>query len=136
MSLPVWSSYLDWWTWSYQNSNKPVFYWIWLHMIDDLLFNVETIIVLPSCIIHFMGPLKIRCRHMMLLKLNLCKCCCFGFDQFVSPKCQNMLWSHWWAFRCTPAQLSYYMLILNTLFKYCKHLIHIYGKCSITLHIK
>ncbi len=31
--------------------------YMWLHMIDNLLFNVENIIILPSSIIHFMSPL-------------------------------------------------------------------------------
>ncbi len=47
--------------WSFQNSNKAVFVleynYTWLHMTDNLLFNVESIIILPSSIIHFMGPL-------------------------------------------------------------------------------
>ncbi len=32
--------------------------YVWLHMIDNLLLNVENII-LPSSIIYFMGPLKL-----------------------------------------------------------------------------
>ncbi len=50
-----------------QNANKHVllleYSYIELHMIDNFLFNVENIIILPSSIIHFMEPFKFSIHY-------------------------------------------------------------------------